>query len=71
MKNSEYWKLRFAQLEESQNKLAEMSRSEIDRLYRQAIKEIEGKIDIWYSRLAANNGVSMAEARKMLSASEL
>lgn len=47
MKNSEYWKIRFAQLEESQNKLAEMSRSEIDRLYRQAIKEIEGKIDIW------------------------
>jgi len=71
MKNSEYWKLRFAQLEESQNKMAEMSRSEIDRLYRQAVKEIEGKIDIWYSRLAANNGVSMAEARKMLSASEL
>ena len=71
MKNSEYWKLRFAQLEESQNKLAEMSRSEIDRLYRQAVKEIEGKIDTWYRRLADNNGVSMAEARKMLSASEL
>lgn len=71
MKNSEYWKLRFAQLEESQNKLSEMSRSEIDQLYRQAVKEIEGKIDTWYRRLAANNGVSMAQARKMLSASEL
>lgn len=71
MKNSEYWKLRFEQLEKSQNKLAEMSKSEIEGLYRQAVKDIEGKIDTWYRRLAANNGVSMAEARKMLSASEL
>lgn len=71
MKNSDYWKLRFVQLEESQNKLAEMSRSEIERLYRQAVKEIEGKIDTWYRRLGANNRVSMAEARKFLSGSEL
>lgn len=71
MKNSEYWKLRFAQLEEAQNKLAENGCKEIERQYRQAVKEIEGKIDTWYRRLAANNGVSMAEARKMLSASEL
>ena len=53
MKNSDYWKLRFAQLEESQNKLAEMSRNDIERLYRQATKDIEGKINTWYQRLAS------------------
>lgn len=71
MKNSDYWKLRFGQLEAAQNKLASNSRSEIERLYREATKELEGKINTWYARLATNNGVSMAEARKMLSASEL
>lgn len=71
MKNSDYWKLRFGQLEAAQNKLASNGRAEIERLYREATKELEGKINTWYTRLAANNGVSMAEARKMLSASEL
>lgn len=71
MKDSEYWKSCFAQLEQEQNKLAEMSRREIDRQYRQAVRDIEGKINTWYQRLASNNGVSMAEARKPLSAAEL
>lgn len=35
------------------------------------MREIEGKISVWYQRLADNNGVSMAEARKMLSKNEL
>lgn len=71
MKNSDYWKLRFEQLEKAQNNIAKGGRSEIDRLYREAVKDIEGKINTWYQRLAANNGVSMAEARKLLNASEL
>ena len=71
MKNSEYWKLRFSQLEEAQNKLANEGCKEIEGIYRQTLKEIEGKIDTWYRRLAANNEISMAEARKFLSGSEL
>lgn len=65
MKNSEYWKLCFERIEEEQNKLAEMSRREIESLYRQAVRDIEGKIDTWYRKLGAN-GVSMAEAIKPL-----
>ncbi len=71
MKNSEYWKLRFVQLEEAQNKLANEGCKEIEGIYRQTLKEIEGKIDTWYRRLAKNNEISMAEARKFLSGSEL
>ena len=71
MKNSEYWKLRFVQLEEAQNKLANEGCKGIESIYRQTLTEIEGKIDTWYRRLAKNNEISMAEARKFLSGSEL
>lgn len=71
MKNSEYWQERFRQLEEAQNRLAQTSFKEIEAQYRAAQKELEGKINTWYQRLAKNNNVSMAEARKLLSANEL
>ena len=66
MKNSEYWKARFGQLEAAQNRKGAEVYAEIERQYKQAQKEIEAKIDAWYRRFADNNGVSMAEARRML-----
>lgn len=71
MKNSEYWQERFRQLEAAQNRLAQTSFKEIEAQYRAAQKELEGKINTWYQRLAKNNNISMAEARKLLSANEL
>ena len=71
MTNSEYWKVRFGQLEAAQNRKGAEVYAEIERQYRQAQKEIEAKIDAWYRRFADNNGVSMAEARRMLTAREL
>ena len=71
MKNSDYWKLRFSQLESAQNQDGAAVRAELERQYRRAERELEGKIRAWYQRLADNNGVSMAEARRMLSAHEL
>ena len=71
MKNSEYWQERFKQLEEAQNRLAQMSFRDIEAQYRTAQKELEGKINTWYQRLAKNNNISMAEARRLLSSDEL
>lgn len=71
MKNRDYWKIRFGQLETAQNQKGADAYAEIEQIYKQAQKEIEGKISTWYQRFAANNGVTMAEARKMLSAKEL
>lgn len=68
MKNSEYWKQRFAQLEAAQHKIGAASFVEIEKQYRQAQKQMEGQIALWYQRLADNNGISLAEARKMLTA---
>ena len=71
MRNSDYWKLRFSQLEEARNQEGEMVCAELERHYRRAERELDGKIRAWYQRLAANNGVTVAQARQMLSANEL
>lgn len=71
VKNSDYWKERFKQLEEAQNRKGADTYAEIEQQYRRALRELEGKISTWYQRFADNNGVSMAEARKMLSKNEL
>lgn len=71
MEHNDYWKERFAQLEEVEHQDAEIVREEVEQIYWQTQREIEGKISKWYQRLADNNGISMAEARKMLSKNEL
>ncbi len=71
MKNSDYWKSRFAQLEEAQNQKGADTYAEIEKIYKQAQKEIEGKINTWYQRFASNNGISMTEARKLLFGADL
>lgn len=70
-RNNEYWRQRFQQLEEARHKDVQSLLPDIDRIYKQAQTDIETKIRAWYQRLADNNGVSMAEARKLLSKNEL
>lgn len=71
MPDKDYWKSRFKQLEAAQNRKGADTYRLIEEQYRQAQKELEGKINTWYQRFAANNGVSMAEARRMLRDREL
>ncbi len=71
MPDKDYWQSRFKQLEAAQNRKGADTYLEIERQYRQAQKELEGKINTWYQRFATNNGVSMAEARRMLRDREL
>ncbi len=71
MRNSEYWKQRFSQLEEAQNNFSKITVSEIENLYRQTQKQIESKIAVWYQRLADNNEITLAEARQFLKTSDL
>lgn len=70
-KSGNYWKERFRQLEEAQNNISVSKTREIQEQFEKAQAAINGKIDAWYQRFAANNGISMAEARRMLSAQEL
>ncbi len=71
MKSSDYWKSRFAQLEEAQNQKSADTYAEIEKIYKQTQMEIEGKINTWYQRFATNNGISMTEAKKLLFGAEL
>jgi len=71
MPNSEYWKQRFTQLEAAQNAIGENAKAEIERIYRDILHTIEGQITAWYERLAKNNDISMAEAKKRLRGKEL
>jgi SPP1 gp7 family putative phage head morphogenesis protein len=71
MKNSEYWKKRFELLEQSQNQQGLQCYADIEKQYRQAQKQIEGQIASWYQRFAKNNGITLADARKMLTSKEL
>ncbi len=71
MKNSDYWKLRFEQLEQAQNGIGANALAEIEKQYKQAQKELEGKINTWYQRFADNNGISLADAHGWLAGDAL
>ena len=71
MQNSEYWKLRFEQLEAAQNGQGAAAVAEIERQYKEAQKQIEGQIARWYQRFADNNGISLAQARQYLKGAAL
>ena len=71
MQNSEYWKLRFEQLEAAQNGQGAAAVAEIEKQYKEAQKQIEGQIARWYQRFADNNGISLAEARQYLKGAAL
>ncbi len=66
-----YWRKRFQLLEEAQNKKGLQCCAEIERHYRRAQKEIEGKIAAWRQRFAVNNGISMQQAAILLHGREL
>lgn len=70
-KKNNYWKQRFDQIEQAANNQSVEYIQSLEEKYRKAAQAIDGKINAWYQRLAANNGVSMTEARRMLTDSEL
>lgn len=71
MNHADYWKERIRALEkarhDSNGGLVKRLETELDVAFR----EMDDKISGWYSRIAKNNAVSMAEARRMLSSGEL
>ncbi len=71
MKNGAYWQERFKQMEDAQHDTSVQKTQEIQEQFDRSLAVIDGKINAWYQRLAANNGVSMQEARRMLDTREL
>lgn len=71
MKNSEYWKKRFEQLEQLSNDTATKYNKEAEKSFNRAIAKIESDIEKWYNRLAVNNEVSLIRAKELLNSKEL
>lgn len=71
MKTADYWKDRFEQIEKVCHDKGAVTYREIEAQYRKAQREIESQISVWYQRFAVNNGITMQEARRLLTSGEL
>lgn len=70
-RSAAYWKKRFEALEAASNTYGQQTFRQIEPAFDKAQKEIQGQIEAWYGRYAKNNIVTMHEARKQLSTTEL
>lgn len=70
-KSSAYWQKRFSALENAQNQYGQNTFHQIEPAFDKAERQIQAQIEAWYARYASNNGITLAEARKQLSAVEL
>lgn len=71
MKNSEYWRGRFSILEDAAHKQADRCIEDLERIYREAEQSVQADIERWYGRFATNNGVSLFEAKRLLTTGQL
>ena len=70
-RSSAYWKKRFEQLEQMSHSYGQQTYMEVEPAFTQAQRSIQSEINTWYARFALNNNVTLAEAKRMLSAREL
>lgn len=71
MPDDKYWKDRFIRLQEAQLRKGEKYYADLDDQYLKASRKIEKQIAVWYQRFAANNQISLSEAKVMLSGRDL
>lgn len=69
--NGAYWQVRFAALEEEQYQRSAAYHKDVQSQFRMASKNIQMGIERWYGRLADNNDISYAGAKKLLKKNEL
>lgn len=71
MQHKDYWTERFDQLTDAQlNKGAEYYHN-LEEQYRKAIQSVEKDLAKWYARYATENGISLTEAKRLLSGRDL
>ncbi|MCM3701441.1 minor capsid protein [Paenibacillus macerans] len=71
MRSEEYWAKRMETLNEAELKKGEDYIKAQNVEYDKAMARIKRETESWYARLAENNGIGMAEARKLLKNNEL
>lgn len=68
---SQYWKDRAIELENQTHQISNNGYKELIPAFDKAHKEIQAKIDMWLSRIADNNSVTLERAKEMLDNKEL
>ena len=68
---SNYWTKRFEEEEKQRNISNKAYTKEIERQYKIAENKIKSDIEKWYIRIADNNQISLADAKKLLTKDEL
>lgn len=68
---SENWAKRFEALEDESYKRTDRYLNNLYRQFNQAEKTIQKDLSYWYSKFADNNGISYADAKKLLTNKEL
>ena len=71
MEHDKYWAERFEQLTEAELRKADDLSAEMVKEYRQIAQDLNDDIQRWYARFAAENKMSLAEARRVLTGREL
>lgn len=70
-RSADYWARRMEMVQEAQLKKGEQYIKDLEKQYRQLEQSIEAQVSVWYQRYAVNNGVSMVEAKRILTTREL
>ena len=70
-RNKHYWQQRMAALEDDQYQHSAAYYKDVQRQYARATNSIQMDISRWYQRLADNNDISYAGAKKLLKKNEL
>lgn len=68
MRDAAYWRQRSALLEASAHKNADESVRALEDLYQETQREVRQEIESWYARFARDNQLTLAEAKKRLTA---
>lgn len=70
-RSDSYWKKRFELKEKSRDKENKKYQEELKQEYRKALETIQEDITVFYAKYAKNNTMTFAEARKVLSKTEI
>ena len=69
--NEAYWKDRAKEAKKINAQTADQTAENVRKVYEQAMKDIQDRIDLWYQRFATNEGMTLAAAHEVLTSDEL
>ncbi len=71
MKNAAYWRMRAQIAEDAAHRQAAGTLRGLEGAFRSAERAVQADMERWCARFAEGNGVSLSEARRLLTAREL